>query len=57
MTYRVRLPGTSGELTFKSRDEAQEVLGTDGTACRSPSRARRGSWGRDGSGDVRRLRA
>ena len=29
MTYRVRLPGTSGELTFESRDEAREVLGTD----------------------------
>ena len=30
MTYRVHLPGTSGALTFKSRDEAQEVLGPDG---------------------------
>lgn len=30
MTYRVHLPGTSGVLTFKSRDEAQEVLGPDG---------------------------
>ena len=30
MTYRVHLPGTSGELTFKSRDEAQEVLSSDG---------------------------
>ena len=29
MTYRVRLPGTSGELTFESRDKAREVLGTD----------------------------
>ena len=29
MTYRVRLPGTSGELTFDSRDEARKVLGTD----------------------------
>ena len=30
MTYRVHLPGTSGELTFESRDEAQGVLGTKG---------------------------
>ena len=30
MTYRVHLPGTSGELMFGSRDEAQAVLGTNG---------------------------
>ena len=30
MTYRVRLPGTSGGLTFESRDEALAILGTDG---------------------------